>query len=104
MIHRRSIANILIAAVCLTLAGCSANAGWQYTPGPATPAGKNLPISLAVQRFEDQRPTSNERHFWVCMIPLVPYCTADYQRPDTANGFLTAASYNFRPDQDLAQA
>ncbi len=28
----------------------------------------------------------------------------DYRRPDTANGFMTAEAYNFRPSDDLADA
>ena len=40
----------------------------------------------------------------MCVIPLVPFCTSDYKRPENANGFLTEASYNFRPSDDLAQA
>jgi len=88
----------------LAMSGCASNAGWQYTPGPAQVSSAKAPVALAVERFEDKRQTENTHYFWVCIIPLVPYCTADYHRPDTANGFLTAGAYNFRPSEDLAQA
>ncbi len=105
MHHRSSAFRVaILAACCLMAAGCANNAGWQYTPGVETQASKQLPISLAVERFEDKRESGNESYFWVCLIPVVPYCTAYYHRPDTANRFLTAASYNFRPSEDLAQA
>jgi hypothetical protein len=94
----------LLAIFCTVTVGCASNAGWQYTPGRELQASSRLPISLAIERFEDKRETENSRYFWACMIPLVPYCTADYHRPDTANGFLTAGAYNFRPSEDLAQA
>lgn len=55
-------------------------------------------------RFEDQRPTDNDRYFWLCVIPLVPYSESHYSRPENANGFLTEAAYNFRPESDLAEA
>lgn len=105
MPQRTWIPVLAILAVCSVMAaGCANNAGWQYTPGTEAQASRQLPISLAVERFEDKRANGNERYFWVCLIPVVPYCTADYHRPDTANGFLTAGAYNFRPSEDLAQA
>ena len=88
----------------ISLAGCSTRAGWQYHPGLQHQQSANLPISLAVTRFDDQRPTDNNRYFWVCVIPLVPYCESHYARPENANGFLTEAAYNFRPESDLAEA
>ena len=62
------------------------------------------PVTLAVEHFQDQRGTENSRYFFLCAIPLVPYCTSTYKRPENANGFLTEAAYNFRPSEDLAQA
>jgi hypothetical protein len=61
-------------------------------------------LNVAGAHFTDQRGSENSTYFWLCVIPLVAYCTADYQRPDTANGFLGAAAYNFRPSDDLAEA
>ncbi len=97
--------NFLVAvAFGLLLTGCSTKAGWQYQPSATRVAATPVPATVAVEHFEDQRGTENSRYFWVCAIPLVPYCTADYKRPENANGFLTEAAYNFRPSDDLAQA
>ncbi len=88
----------------LVAAGCSTKAGWQYVPNPAQPAKVQIPLVVAVEHFQDQRGSVNSRYFWLCVIPLVPYCSATYEQPENANGFLTAAAYNFRPTDDLAEA
>jgi hypothetical protein len=94
----------IAAAFLMGLSGCVSNAGWHYTPNPPASVGSRLPLTLAVKTFQDDRPQGNATYFWVCIIPLVPYCSADYNRPDTANGFLSAGAYNFRPSSDLASA
>jgi hypothetical protein len=100
----RSVRAILLFACGLAMAGCVSHAGWHYTPNEALIAPTHLPLTLAVQRFEDKRGDQNSTYFWLCLIPLVPYCTADYNRPDAANGFLSAGAYNFRPSADLSDA
>jgi hypothetical protein len=101
---KRSVNFLVTVALGLLLAGCSTRAGWQYQPSATKVAATPLPVTVAVEHFTDQRGTENSRYFWVCVIPLVPYCTADYKRPENANGFLTEAAYNFRPSDDLATA
>ncbi len=100
----RSLNFLVIVAFGLLLAGCSTRAGWQYQPSATSVGGTPVPVTVAVEHFQDQRGTENSRYFWLCIIPLVPYCSADYKRPENANGFLTEAAYNFRPSDDLAQA
>jgi hypothetical protein len=100
----RSGLAIFLIACTITMAGCVSNAGWHYTPNEPVTSPTHVPLTLGVQRFKDDRAILNSTYFWVCMIPLVPYCTADYHRPDTANGFLSAGAYNFRPSADLADA
>ena len=95
---------LFVIAFAMALSGCVTKAGWQYQPGPAQVAPTRVPLSVGVLQFQDQRATDNSTYFWLCIIPAVPYCTADYHRLESANGFLTAASYNFRPGEDLAQA
>jgi hypothetical protein len=101
---KRNVNFLIAVAFGLLLAGCSTKAGWEYQPSATRVAATPLPVTVAVEHFQDQRGTENSRYFWVCAIPLVPYCTADYKRPENANGFLTEAAYNFRPSDDLAQA
>ena len=95
---------LFVIAFAMALSGCVTKAGWQYQPGPAQVAPTRVPLSVGVLQFQDQRATDNSTYFWLCIIPAVPYCTADYHRLESANGFLTAASYSFRPGEDLAQA
>jgi hypothetical protein len=101
---RRNANLLIVVALGLLLAGCSTKAGWEYQPSATRVAATALPVTVAVEHFQDQRGTENSRYFWLCAIPLVPYCNADYKRPENANGFLTEAAYNFRPSDDLAQA
>ncbi len=102
--HRVWAVSIVLLLSILPTSGCSTRAGWQYEPSLARQSAVHLPVDLAVDHFDDQRQTTNERYFWACVIPLVPDCTSDYHRPENANGFLTEAAYNFRPDDDLAEA
>lgn len=97
---------IYFGVLCLLLltSGCATKAGWQYVPNAGHPASVQVPLVVAVERFQDDRGTSNSRYFWVCIIPLVPYCSSSYSQPENANGFLTEAAYNFRPSDDLAEA
>ena len=103
MLRRQAVALLLIAQL-MTVIGCASNAGWNYQPNPSQSASAPVPLTLAVEHFKDERGAQNSTYFWLCIIPLVPYCTASYQRPDAANGFLTEGAYNFRPDSDLAKA
>ncbi len=86
------------------MSGCSTKAGWEYQPGATRIATTPVPAVVAVEHFQDQRGTENSRYIYLCIIPLVPYCTSSYKRPENANGFLTEAAYNFRPSDDLAEA
>jgi hypothetical protein len=95
---------LVVLGFGLLLAGCSTKAGWQYQPSATSVGATPVPVTVAVEHFQDQRGTENSRYFWLCGIPLVPYCSATYKRPENANGFLTEAAYNFRPSDDLAQA
>lgn len=93
-----------ILLLFLVTSGCATRAGWQYVPNSGRPAGVQVPLVVAVERFQDERGTLNSRYFWLCVIPLVPYCSSTYNQPENANGFLTEAAYNFRPSEDLAEA
>ena len=105
MIVFRKVGKFLGILLAIAIAtGCASKAGWQYTPNPAQPAKVQVPLTLAVAHFKDVRGSTNTQYYVLCVIPLVPYCTASYERPENANGFLTAGAYNFRPSDDLAEA
>jgi hypothetical protein len=79
-------------ALCLlglatVLAGCPVNARLTTGYRPATAALRPVPIdaSLAVQRFDDQRPPrlySTQGRALVVMVPLVPYVSLPFERID----------------------
>jgi hypothetical protein len=96
--------SLAVMLAALFAAGCTTKAGWQYVPNSAQAARVRVPLTVAVEHFQDQRASENNHYFVLCVIPLVPYCSATYNRPENANGFLTAAAYNFRPSDDLAEA
>jgi len=58
-------------------------------------------LTIAVMPFEDDRPLENSNAgFYVAMIPLVPYGTAVFNRPEAASVY----SYGFEMPDDLARA
>ena len=59
---------------------------------------------VAVVPFEDHRLAENSNMYPMYLIPLMPFGWADYQRPDAANMFLSVASYDATPAEDLAKA
>jgi len=61
--------------------------------------------SLAVLPFEDARPDKNNAGgYFIYLIPLVPYGTATYERPDAARFFNTISEYQFNVPEDAAKA
>lgn len=87
------------------LAGCASRASFVYKPSPSVAAGmQKLPLKVAVTHFDDLRGDDNTNASFIYLIPLVPFGTISYDRPDGANGFLFHASYNFRPSEDFARA
>ena len=59
---------------------------------------------VAVIPFEDHRSNENRNLYPMYLIPLMPFGWADYQRPDASNMFLSVASYDATPSEDLAKA
>lgn len=58
---------------------------------------------VAVVAFEDHRKDENSNMYPMYLIPLMPLGWAEYQRPDAANVFLSVASYQANPPEDLAK-
>lgn len=63
-----------------------------------------LPLKVAITPLSDSRGHDNTNYGPLHLIPLVPYATRHYDRPDAANRFISAAAYNFRPSEDFARA
>jgi len=101
----RKVAVVVMALMTLSLVGCATRASFVYKPsGPVATGAKTLPLKVAVNNFEDERQNENTNASVLYWIPLVPYSSLTYDRPDGANGFLFHSAYNFRPSEDYARA
>jgi hypothetical protein len=103
---------ILILLLCLAtllLGGCGTTAKFVY---PAK--YQNLThlydqpkynLTVAVLPFEDMRGDINSfGGFFLYLIPLVPYGSFKYERPDAARMFNTVSQFEFNVTEDLAKA
>jgi hypothetical protein len=95
---------VIFVLIGTLLTGCAAQERWTYEPNRAQAAPISTHLVLAVSPFADAREQDNPSHFFLCLLPAVPYCTATYHRPDDAFDFHTAGSYDFHPSHDLARA
>lgn len=62
-------------------------------------------LTVAVLPFEDMRGDVNSMGgFYLYLIPLVPYGSMKYERPDAANFFNTITKFEFDVTEDLSKA
>ena len=62
-------------------------------------------LTVAVLPFEDMRGDVNSMGgFYLYLIPLVPYGSMKYERPDAANFFNTITKFEFNVTEDLSKA
>ncbi|HXE96875.1 MAG TPA: hypothetical protein VN642_10745, partial [Dongiaceae bacterium] len=98
----RACCKILIIIVAMIVSGCASRAAFVYEPGNVVNVNnKKLPLKVAVMPLEDKRKYENTNYVLMYLIPGMPFGILDYDRPDAANGYVTHASYNFRPSEDL---
>lgn len=96
---------MLLMCFILLISGCASNAAFIYEKGNTVNVENNkLPYKIAVMPLEDKRGHDNTNMIMLYLIPVVPFGTLNYDRPDAANGFVTHASYNARPSEDIAKA
>jgi len=98
----------LIFVLSIVLTGCGTTAKFVY---PAN--AQNLirlyetpkyGYSVAVVPFEEARSDKNQSAYWAYLIPLVPYGTNNYERPDAARMFVSINEFTFNVSEDLAKA
>ena len=97
----------MIVFLSFTVSGCATRAAFMYSPSDTVAAElKNapLPLKVAITPLSDARNHDNTNYGPLHLIPLVPYGSRHYDRPDAANRFISHASYNFRPSEDFAKA
>lgn len=92
---------VIFLAYCM---GCAAKGAFLYKPIVKPQEGFEFPAKLAVKSFEDKRGTYNKNFVLLYLIPLVPYGYMRYDQPEAGSMYLTHASYQIRPSEDLAKA
>ncbi len=98
---------LLVAAQIFS--GCGQTAKFVYPSNP-----KNLiklydkpkyDLKVAVLPFEEERSDKNSvGGMWLSMIPLVPYGSLHYDRPDAAKMFMSIYGFEFDVSEDLSKA
>ncbi len=100
---------IPILLFCLLITGCGTYAKFTY------PSDFNKLIQLyekpkykvnvGVLPLDDKRlNVNNFGGYFLYLVPLMPFGSAQYTRPDSARMFNTIAEFDFNPPEDLAKA
>lgn len=92
----------LAAVLLLQVAGCATT--FVYKPGKPVSddlAATPLPLKVAVRSFEDLRGNKVVDRFLLALVPLVPYGTKTYDRPE---GTGALPFFSFNPAEDFPQA
>jgi hypothetical protein len=103
MIHVRFLALVLLAS----LTSCFTSVGkWTYPSGryPTTQSDRPAPVTIVVERFVDLRSDTNRSGLPWGYVPLVPYCTFHYDRPEAVEQDEFPTQYQADPCEDLARS
>jgi hypothetical protein len=101
----KRLTSVIIISLFVLVSGCASRAAFIYKHGEIVNTNnKKAPVKVAVLPFEDMRGDNNMNSVLLYLIPLMPFGTIEYDRPEAASGFLTHAAYNFRPSEDIAKA
>ena len=95
----------LLSVVCaFILLGCVGPNPYVYEPSKKIEQPNKIPLKLGVVPLKDERGMKNSDNMLLCvLLPLIPYCEADLERPEnSANTFLSASG--FKASDDLAKA
>lgn len=93
----------------IVLTGCGTTAKFVYPPRMKDIIQvAQAPVynsKVAVQPFDDYRSDENTSGtFWMYLVPLWPFGWVTYERPDAARMFVSIASFDFTPSEDLPKA
>lgn len=99
----KNIFHLLVVSLILLLCiGCMSQAPYKYAWSEKLSTGVSpLSCTISVQALEDQREQLNTDHTLLGWIPLVPYATSQFARPEVSPKF---AFKGLRPSQDFARA
>lgn len=99
----------ILVIASLTITGCVGSRDWQYPPPPdgaLLDAKVDQPLagSLVVLPLEDKRGTEVREQYWASVIPLLPYASSSYDRPETIESPAAVDKLTFSPTSDFARA
>jgi hypothetical protein len=103
----RKIISIILAVAFI--GGCAYPAKFAYPPNEGILArvseDPKYGFRVAVLPFEEMRGDRNStKTFWICFLPLAPFGSVHYERPETARLFNGVSAFEFDVSRDLAQA
>lgn len=100
---RAIIASALLA---FALMGCSDFKAWSYEADPRTDRAPLLAKRVVVPPLDDLRPYENRATglFLACFVPLMPYGTTNYNRPELTPIWKAKDVRPFKPTDDVAIA
>ena len=95
-----------VILVGLLFTSCGTTAKFVYPSGedPATRSVRASDATIAVLPFKDERSADNSNGFFLYAIPLMPFGTMNYKRPDAARRYISILEYDCTPNEDLAKA
>lgn len=87
------------------LTGCASKASFVYNANSKQVNDpKRTDLNVAVLPFDDLRENKNLNYGLLYLLPGMPFGFVNYDRLDSANGFLTHSSYHFEPSEDFPKA
>jgi hypothetical protein len=101
---KRTFLYIILCIVIAVLSGCVGTFNYPESSKMVIEQGTPQTETVAVQVFQDKRPTVGHNKFWLGYIPLMPYGKVIYNRPGEGRQYLTMVKYDFDPAVDLANA
>lgn len=100
------IITYLVVMSCL-MVGCSTHGKFTYPLGKRINEINHKPpnVKVAVLPANDLRGMKNSSAaVWLCYIPLVPYGTIKYDRPEASRMFMTIGSFEMEACEDVSKA
>ena len=100
---------LLVGLLSLGLTSCLGNREWSYPPQPSgtylgVTAKQSVPARLVVLPLKDHRGRETQSEYWRAAVPLIPYGSTTYERPENAAEPVPADVVAFDPTQDFARA
>ena len=105
---RSVIVLLTVLATVFSLVGCNTQAKWTYPVNPDQLYRAEVQpteLTIGVLPFRESRPVKNQSAtMFLYLIPLMPYASVNYERPEAAKSFMTISEWEFQVDEDLGKA